>query len=108
MDYQPAEFDDCRRGLDNWPLVCYSICTMEVMPVYKVGDLVRFSGDYEGSLDEGYPIGVIIKALSSPRDDGCSAEVKWVTGGRYWCEPVTNLKSFFIRDGDMEVISDVR
>ena len=75
--------------------------------MYKVGDLVRFPGDYEGSLDEGYPIGVIIKALSSPRDDGCSAEVKWVTGGSPSSEPVVHLKSFFIRDGNMEIIGRV-
>ena len=67
--------------------------------MYKVGDLVRFPGDYEGSLDEGYPMGVITKAISSPRDDEYSAEVKWVTG------PVAHLKSFFIRNGDMEVIN---
>ena len=87
--------------------------------MYKVGDLVRFPGRFEGSLDEGYPMGVIIKAISSPRDDEYSAEVKWVMGpvdplrptrpGRgSRSGPVAHLQSFFIRNGDMEVISDVR
>ena len=87
--------------------------------MYKVGDLVRFPGRFEGSLDEGYPMGVIIKAISSPRDDEYSAEVKWVMGpvdplrptrpGRgSQSGPVAHLQSFFIRNGDMEVISDVR
>jgi hypothetical protein len=87
--------------------------------MYKVGDLVRFPGRFEGSLDEGYPMGVIIKAISSPRDDEYSAEVKWVMGpvdplrptrpGRgSRSGPVAHLQSFFIRNGDMEIISDVR
>ena len=87
--------------------------------MYKVGDLVRFPGRFEGSLDEGYPMGVIIKAISSPRDDEYSAEVKWVTGpvdplrptrpGRgSRSGPVAHLMPFFIRNGDMEIISDVR
>ncbi|MEK9768910.1 MAG: hypothetical protein VW683_08335 [Betaproteobacteria bacterium] len=87
--------------------------------MYKVGDLVRFPGRFEGSLDEGYPMGVVIKAISSPRDDEYSAEVKWVMGpvdplrptrpGRpgLGSEPVAHLMSFFIRDGNMEIISRV-
>ena len=69
--------------------------------MYKVGDLVRFPGDYEGSLDEGYPMGVIIKAISSPRNEFV-AEVKWVTG------PVAHLRHFSIRNGDMEIVSESR
>ena len=87
--------------------------------MYKVGDLVRFPGRFEGSLDEGYPMGVIIKAISNPRDDEYSAEVKWVMGpvdplrptrpGRgSRSGPVAHLGTFFIRNGDMEIISDVR
>ena len=85
--------------------------------MYKVGDLVRFPGRFEGSLDEGYPMGVIIKAISNPRDDEYSAEVKWVTGPvdplrptrpGLGSGPVAHLLSFFIRNGDMEIISDVR
>ena len=75
--------------------------------MYKVGDLLGFPGP---EILEDRPIGMVIRTISSPRQrDGCSAEVKWVTGVSFvTSEPVTNLKSFFIRDGDMEVISDVR
>ena len=73
--------------------------------MYKVGDLLGFPGP----VDLGRPIGMVIRTISPPRQrDGCSAEVKWVTGVPFvTSEPVTNLKSFFIRDGDMEVIGRV-
>ena len=74
--------------------------------MYKVGDLVGFRGEVR----EVRPIGMIIRTISPPRPrDGCSAEVKWVTGVPFvTSEPVTNLESFFIRDGAMEVISEGR
>ena len=72
--------------------------------MYKVGDLLGFPG---GALPENRPIGMVIRTISPPR--ACwSAEVKWVTGGSPSSEPVVHQKSFFIRDGDMEIISNVR
>ena len=74
--------------------------------MYKVGDLLGF---HEPEILEDRPIGMVIRTISPPRQrDGCSAEVKWVAGVPFvTSEPVTNLKSFFIRDGDMEVIGRV-
>jgi hypothetical protein len=74
--------------------------------MYKVGDLLGFRGEVR----EVRPIGMVIRTISPPRQrDGCSAEVKWVMGNPFvTSEPVTNLESFFIRDGSMEIISDVR
>ena len=74
--------------------------------MYKVGDLLGFPGP---EILENRPIGMVIRTISPPRQrDGCIAEVKWVMGDPLvTSEPVTNLKSFHIRDGDMEVIGRV-
>jgi len=73
--------------------------------MYKVGDLVRFPGRFE----EVRPIGMVIRIISPPRPrDGCTAEVKPVLGGSPSSGPVLHQRSFFIRDGNMEIISDVR
>ena len=72
--------------------------------MYKVGDLLGFRGEVR----DVRPIGMVIRTISPPRPrDGCSAEVKWVTGGSHSSEPVAHQKSFFIRDGNMEIISRV-
>jgi len=74
--------------------------------MYKVGDLLGFR---DPEILEDRPIGMVIRTISPPPPpDGCSAEVQWVLRVPFvTSEPVTNLKSFFIRDGDMEVIGRV-
>jgi len=72
--------------------------------MYKVGDLLGFRGEVR----ENRPIGMVIRTISPPRQrDGCSAEVKPVLGGSPSSEPALHQKSFFIRDGNMEIISRV-
>ena len=72
--------------------------------MYKVGDLVVFRGEVR----EVRPIGMVIRIISPPRPrDGCTAEVKPVLGGSPSSEPALHQRSFFIRDGNMEIISRV-
>ena len=73
--------------------------------MYKVGDLLVFP---DGARRGSRPIGMVIRTISPPRPrDGCTAEVKPVLGGSPSSEPALHQRSFFIRDGNMEIISRV-